>query len=197
VCVLDKGKIIILNGASSSGKTSIANHLKELLKEPTVYVSIDDFIGMFQEKYVRFFSDRRGEVENALIAEASTSIGDKIVSLMHSSVAGFSLVGYTVIVDHVITSEIHLMEVIKELKDYPVIFIGVQCPLDELERREKARGDRAVGLARDQYETVHKGKVYDFEIDTFNNRPIECAQMIKDFMEKCRVPMAFNQMRNE
>jgi chloramphenicol 3-O phosphotransferase len=48
-----------------------------------------------------------------------------------------------------------------------------------LEARERARGDRLIGLARWQLDRVHVGVAYDLEIDTTAASPLECARMIK------------------
>jgi len=42
----------------------------------------------------------------------------------------------------------------------------VHCPLEDLERREKARGDRNIGQAKKQLEYVHKAEIYDIEVNT-------------------------------
>ncbi|GGR32117.1 hypothetical protein GCM10008957_48420 [Deinococcus ruber] len=47
-----------------------------------------------------------------------------------------------------------------------VFYVGVHCPLPELERREWQRGDRGLGDARRDFETVHTFSGYDFEIDS-------------------------------
>jgi chloramphenicol 3-O phosphotransferase len=36
-----------------------------------------------------------------------------------------------------------------------------------------------IGLARRQYDRVHKGKSYDFEVDTASATPPKCAMLIK------------------
>src|SRR5262245_34244610 len=60
-----------------------------------------------------------------------------------------------------------------------VSFVGVFAPLDVLEARERQRGDRLIGLARWQYERVHKDEIYDLEIDASRATPLECATIIK------------------
>ena len=45
--------------------------------------------------------------------------------------------------------------------------------------RERSRGDRVVGLARWQYDRVHRGMTYDLEIDTSAADPPACATIIK------------------
>ncbi|HTI83134.1 MAG TPA: chloramphenicol phosphotransferase, partial [Acetobacteraceae bacterium] len=44
----------------------------------------------------------------------------------------------------------------------------------------RSRGDRARGLARWQYDRVHRGMTYDLEIDTTSTTPLENAQKIRD-----------------
>jgi hypothetical protein len=48
-----------------------------------------------------------------------------------------------------------LRECIAVLHEHPVLFVRVDCPLEELERREQQRGDRRLGQARTQFGTIH------------------------------------------
>ena len=48
-----------------------------------------------------------------------------------------------------------------------------------LEARERARGDRLIGLARRQFARIHKDMRYDFEVDTSLATPLDCAERIK------------------
>lgn len=65
------------------------------------------------------------------------------------------------------------------LKPFEVFMVDVFASLEILEARELQRGDRMIGLARWQYDGVHKDMRYDLEIDTSNITPVEGAQMIK------------------
>ena len=56
--------------------------------------------------------------------------------------------------------------------------VKVECPLDELEKREIARGDREIGLAKFQYENIHDGVIYDLNLNTLVNSPEQCAQQV-------------------
>ena len=49
---MSKGKIIFLNGTSSSGKTSIAKTLQEILDEAYMHVSVDTFLLMLPDQYL-------------------------------------------------------------------------------------------------------------------------------------------------
>jgi len=52
------------------------------------------------------------------------------------------------------------------LKDFNVLWIGINAPLNVLEEREQSRGDRMQGSARAQYFQVHRHMQYDFEFET-------------------------------
>jgi chloramphenicol 3-O phosphotransferase len=65
------------------------------------------------------------------------------------------------------------------LGDFELFRVGVFAPLDVLETRERERGDRLIGLARWQYDRVHKGMRYDLEIDASRATPMACAERIK------------------
>lgn len=61
-----------------------------------------------------------------------------------------------------------------------VHLVGLFAPLTVLEARERARGDRAIGLARWQYDKAHRGMEYDLELDTVDMTPRQVAQSIRD-----------------
>lgn len=65
------------------------------------------------------------------------------------------------------------------LSGFAVFSVGVFAPLDMLEARESARADRLPGLARWQFERVHRGIRYDIEVDTSILTAQECALRIQ------------------
>ena len=76
-----------------------------------------------------------------------------------------------------------------------MIFVGVKCPVEELERRELARGDRHVGFARWQFERVHRFGACDFEIDTSVNTPGACAETLAGLWRSGLKGEAFARLR--
>jgi chloramphenicol 3-O phosphotransferase len=171
--VLKQGKIIILNGTSSSGKTTLAKSLEQVLDEPYVYVSLDDLLEPVTNLY---FANLPPSKE---MGKAGQMIVPKVASLMLHTISALALLGQNIIVDHVMIDKGSMMEWIETLSCYPVTFVGVQCPLEELEFRELARGDRSVGLAKSQIDNIHANKDYDLTVDTFKYDPIECAIQVK------------------
>jgi chloramphenicol 3-O phosphotransferase len=59
-----------------------------------------------------------------------------------------------------------------------VLWVGVRCAPEIAAGRELARGDRAVGMAAQQAEQVHRGVTYDLEIDTAHTESVDCARTI-------------------
>lgn len=94
-------------------------------------------------------------------------------------------------------SRVWLEECLESLTEYEVYFVGVKCPLEELERRELARGDRQVGFAKWQFERVHQYGEYDLELDTLACTPEECALQLKALMLSGNTPNAFDRLRRE
>ncbi|WP_430132674.1 phosphotransferase-like protein [Paenibacillus lautus] len=70
--------------------------------------------------------------------------------------------------------------------------MGVHCPTTELERREKERGDRRIGLSRSQLDFVHKEEIYDIEVDTFTNGLENCVERIVEKVQEKDFPKAWS-----
>ncbi len=169
---MKNGKIIFLNGTSSSGKTSIAKELQQILEEPYLLVSIDNFISMLPQKYLN--GEDPKTFKKAIF---------KIIPGMHHSISALASAGNNIIVDHVLEQKEWLKECVNALSDFQVLFVGVRCPLEELEQREHKRRNRKKGMARFQYDLVHSHNIYDIEVDTFKYKPLECARKIKDVLK--------------
>ena len=59
------------------------------------------------------------------------------------------------------------IDLVTLLRHHSVFFVGVHCEINELERRERLRGDRKVGEGRLHLEDgVHTWGRYDIEVDT-------------------------------
>jgi chloramphenicol 3-O phosphotransferase len=169
------GHVILLNGTSSSGKTTIARALQEKLREPYMYVSIDDFFHLYPE---RFLNPTSREEANAL-----ARLIPAVVSGFHRSIASIAQSGNNIIVDHVLQEQEWLKECIESWLGFDVLFVGVKCPLEIVEEREKERGDRNVGTARYQFERVHSHGLYDLEIDTSILSVEECIERIMELID--------------
>ncbi|MFF4341230.1 chloramphenicol phosphotransferase CPT family protein [Kitasatospora sp. NPDC001540] len=179
---MTSGRIIFLNGTSSSGKSSIARELLEILDDGVFFhLAVDGFNAMRTKRELG-----AAELDAAL---RRTRAG------FHRSIAAMAAAGNDLVVDHVLSEPWRLLDCLAVLRPEDVLFVGVHCPVDELTRRELARGDRPPGLAAHQYDLVHRHGDYDLECDTGTATPRECAQRIKDFLPHRPTPTAFTRLR--
>ena len=174
------GRIVLLNGASSSGKSSLARELLEVFDEPWFHMPVDAFNAMRAHKDLP-----RLELDAILMR---TRQG------YHRAVAGMTRAGNSVVADHVLSEPWRLADILEQWGGLDVTTVGVHCSLDELNRRESARGDRELGAAECQLYVVHAGVQYDCEIDTSQRSAQECAIEIKQVMESRPRPGAFDRM---
>ncbi|MFE9552514.1 chloramphenicol phosphotransferase CPT family protein [Streptomyces sp. NPDC006703] len=180
---MTSGRIIFLNGTSSSGKSSIARELLDVLDDGVFFhLAVDSFNAMRSSK-------RELGAEELDAALRRTRMG------FHRSIAAMAEVGNDIVVDHVLSEPWRLLDCLTVLPPEDVLFVGVHCQPDELARRELARGDRPPGLAAHQYELVHVHEDYDLECETSTAGSRECAQRIKEFLPHRPSPTAFTRLR--
>jgi chloramphenicol 3-O phosphotransferase len=189
------GNIIYLNGTSSAGKSSLAAALQALLPAPYLHVGLDRFNGMFPPQYVAvqpFDQAVPPQAHEGLVLFHDTQDGrlrlephhgpawERLADGFRQSIRALALTGNNLIVDDVLTRRDALLETVVALAGLPALFIKVACPVDELERREQARGDRLLGLARWQHEQMADWAEaeYDLVVDTSRHGPDECARQV-------------------
>ncbi|WP_410785249.1 chloramphenicol phosphotransferase CPT family protein [Kribbella sp. C-35] len=174
------GRLIFLNGTSSSGKSSIANELLGSLDGTWFHLAIDQF--------------HRIRARREMSDEAFLSVFQRTVLGFHRAVAGMASAGNDVVVDHILGERWRLADCLAVFDGLPVLFVGVRCSLPELERRERERGNRTIGRAAVQFPIVHEHGVYDVEVESDRHTPAECAEMIRDRLD-AGPPTAFNRLR--
>ena len=183
---MKKGNVIFLNGTSSSGKTTIAKALQEELAEPYMYGSVDDFFHLYPEKFLSPTSREEAVVLARLVPA--------VVSGFHRSVAALAHSGNNILVDHVLQEEGWLKECVENWQGLDVLFVGVRCPLEAAEQREKERGDRNLGTARYQFNRVHAHDLYDIEVDTSTSNVDECVSRIMELINHRPTRYAFQEL---
>ena len=178
--------IIFLNGVSSSGKTTIAKELQSILDSSYIHLSFDDFLKMAPQRFLEAEGIIWDEtpLDNIIPQVTPPTTYYALASGFHHAVAAFAERGNNVIVDHVLKEKWWAVECQALFKPFNTIFVGVHCPIEQLEIREKERGDRPVGLARFQLKTVHLHITYQVEVDTYLNSPQECATKIWQYLAK-------------
>ena len=182
-CNLDRtARIVLLNGVGSAGKSSIAKALQAITRDVFLHVQMDAFFDMLPAASighpdgVTFETIQDGEHPSVVIR--SGSVAQRAFRGMRHAVAAMAAQGNDLIVDEVLLGETWT-EYVRLLEPFQVFLVGVHARLETLEAREKARGDRLIGLARWQFDRVHNGMVYDLQLDTDDASPAECALAIK------------------
>ncbi len=130
------GNVIILDGGSSVGKTSIIEHLAPLLGPSYKQVAIDNFVNqVFQERKDLRLPD---EVFFEKMRQQTCKMYDEIIKLTSE--------GKNVLVDTLlagIDGEKTIACSLEKLKDLSATLILVHCPLEELSKRIEARNKKA------------------------------------------------------
>ena len=145
-------QVILLNGPSSSGKSTLAGELQALIKarkaEDYQVVSIDDF--METDPMETMYEDDVWAIAGDLC--------DWALDILAS--------GSGVIIDHVITSERIFRQLKEMLYAYPLRTVHITCPPEILAERERARGDRCPGSAAASAQYLYPRDGYDLTVDT-------------------------------
>ncbi|MEP9384611.1 chloramphenicol phosphotransferase CPT family protein [Nocardioides cheoyonin] len=177
-----RGRVILLNGASSSGKGSIGRALQRVLPDPWFHFPVDALGAMRSTEHSRVLDE--AEVRAML---RRTRMG------YHRAVAALVSVGNDVIMDYPLSEPWRLDDLLDVLDGYDVTVIDVRCSPEELDRRETARGDRPVGLARSQSVFRHGDR--DITVDTTSASPKDCAASIVAQLPALGPDKAFDRLR--
>lgn len=174
--------MIVLNGVGSVGKSSTAKALQRLADQAFLHVQGDAFLDMIPPQtwgkpegivFRQFEENGFPSIEIEMGIELT-----RLMDGMRASVAALAKSGNNCIVDDVMLTPSAQQSYVVECRNIPLQFVALHAPLEILEKRERDRGDRVIGLARWQYERVHRGIEYDFEIDTSASDPETIARSI-------------------
>ncbi|HEY1426535.1 MAG TPA: AAA family ATPase [Caulobacteraceae bacterium] len=176
-------RVVQLNGVSSVGKGSVAKALQRIAARPMLHVEMDAFLemmppGSFGDPQGYVFETRQ-EAGKPVTAITSGPILQTAMRAMRAAVAAMADAGADLVVDEVIWEAADLDDYRRRLAGHDFHVVGLRAPLEVIERREQARGDRTLGLARWQYDKVHAGMAYDLELDTSDATPEALAGQIK------------------
>jgi chloramphenicol 3-O phosphotransferase len=138
------GRIIFLNGASSTGKSTLAKAMQQALPEPFLHVSPDHLVasGMLPAR-----RDREGPVA------WRQQMRPRCFDGVHRCLPALAAAGNDLIAEHIIEFRALREDLARLLEGLDVFLAGVHCDLAEINRRERSRGDRRTGEGRSHLET--------------------------------------------
>jgi chloramphenicol 3-O phosphotransferase len=178
-----EGNIILVNGASSSGKSTLSKALQEKLEQPFWHYSIDHLLAANILPHARIKSNEF----------LWSDMRPQFFAGFHHSLPALAKAGNNLIVEHIVETKAWMNLLLELLEPFDVFFVGVHCPLFELERREIERGNRRIGEARQDFEIVHTFGLYDLEIDAKNNSDANVETVISAWKTR-KQPSAFQTM---
>jgi len=195
------GQIVILNGTPRSGKSSIATVIQNTFEGVWMNLGVDRFKQMIPERYQPGIGlrpgDERPDLEPLIVI---------LYHAMYEAIAQHSRLGLNVVVDvghhdaYSVPRGI-LPNCAQLLQGLPVLFVGVHCPLGVVMERRRATWhvDNPVGVSVPNavslwQQAVHVPGIYDLEVDTSVLSSEECADVIRQRLEKSPPPSAFQRL---
>jgi chloramphenicol 3-O phosphotransferase len=184
------GDLIILNGPSSAGKSSVVREMQKLWPRPLYAVGVDTVLTGWPEGFFLDHneSDPMKETEALRIVAGLgpapswvPKLSDTFLAISRHALKSWATMnqdGIDVVIDHCIIEPTEREQAQGLLVG--AFWVGVTCDFEELIRREAVRGDRYVGFASGTSAVVHQGMNYDMVIDTTSTPPEELAQQIFD-----------------
>ena len=163
--------VVVLNGASSSGTSSIAAALASTMPRPFLRFGVDNLVDALPAA---------GGIEFGVAGEVA--VDGRFRGFEHAWYRGLAAIardGVGVIVDEVFLAGAEGQSRLAEALDgLAVCWVGVRCDAAVAAVREATREDRVTGMATAQADVVHQGVRYDLEVDTTNQSPAEAAAVI-------------------
>jgi len=162
-----RGIIVVLNGPSSAGKTTLARAVRDLRGPNAAALSIDQLYPSI-----------------APAQSVDWPLFRALTEATFAAATAFARASLDVIVDTVFERSECLETARRMLAGHTYYLVAVTCPPEVLEQREMARGDRRRGLARGQHQRVLHGATYDLHIDTHLMSLKTCVDLIAGLLER-------------
>lgn len=171
-------QVIVLNGGSSSGKSSIARALQDVL--PGLWLTFGTDI------LAEALPGRGDDPRSGLVLEPDGTVTVQpefraVEEIWYQGLAVMASRGVRLILDEVFLAGGAGQQRLRALLGgLDVLWAGVRCDPLVAASREAARPDRIRGMAVGQAVVVHAGVVYDVEVDTTDCPAVACAHRIAE-----------------
>ncbi len=189
------GTILILNGPSAAGKSSIQKEFQQLML-PNLWIKLGidtlfdtpmpnitpENMNFWQSKNpIRWVKVTQDVDQNTIITLLIGEQGEQVAYGMNSAIAEYAKNGCNIIVDYIAYKKEWLDDLRRKLTDIKTYWVKVNIPLSVLEEREATRGTSPKGHARSHYTTVFWDLHYDLEVNTGTENAREIAKKIRDY----------------
>ena len=187
------GQVVVLNGTSSAGKSSIAaafQAARARAGECWLIVGLDDFLAKLPGEWVEVGAWAGPRAAEGIRLEADGDratfrfgeVGRRLMHAYRRSVREAARAGLNVVVDEVSLEEPDWRDWCDALDGLDPVWVAVRCDVEVAVRRESERGDRAIGLVRGQADAVHRFPDYELELDTTATPAEEIARRLDAYL---------------
>jgi len=173
-----RGKVLFLQGPSSAGKSTLASALQTSLEEYWWMLEADDITRMQPTAERSSWWEPTPEERPHPSWDAGLRL-ERWYAGYFQCLAAIAKTGSNVIAVGGWLQTSWLRHLADTLEGIDALCVGVYCPLEEIERREIARGDRRPGYGRSQYDLVHMHAPYDAAVDMFAQTTAEAISVIE------------------
>jgi chloramphenicol 3-O phosphotransferase len=196
------GRIVILNGAPRSGKSSIATAMQARLDGVWINFGVDALMQMTPEALRPGIGLRPGGERPDLEPVVLRLYGALFDSIAAQARAGIDVVADLGIHDDYSRPLGILSDAVRRLSGLPVLFVGVTAPIETIMARRNAdpqNGLYAAGAevsppVRRWQDAPHAHGVYDLLIDTSQLSPQTAAAEIERALANWPAPSAFERL---
>lgn len=171
-------QVIVLNGGSSSGKSSIARAVQEILPRPWLTFGVDVLIdalpGRGEDPRCGLVLEPNGTVTVRPEFRALEDIWCRgLVSMARDGVVSMARDGVLLILEEVLLAGAAGQRRLRATSDgLDVLWVGVHCDPVVAAAREEGRPDRVRVMAMMQAVAVHAGAAYALEVDTTDHSAV-------------------------
>lgn len=190
------GKVIVLNGPSAAGKTSIQKEFQKLMMpdlwiklgidnlfdNPMPEINLENLQFWQSKNPIRWVETEQDSEGNSVITLFTGEQGERVAYGMNSAIAEYAKSGCNCIVDYIAYKKEWLDDLRYKLKNIKTYWVKVSLPLAVLEERETARGTSPKGHARSHYDTVFWDVKYDIEVNSDKESAREIAQRLRNYV---------------
>jgi chloramphenicol 3-O phosphotransferase len=197
------GNVILLNGCSSAGKTTLALELQRLSEIPYQYIALDQFRdglppclrglnsppGSPGSLGLNVIPERKDGMNKTYIHFGE--VGKNVLRTMRRTVADLAAWGCSVVVDDILLEREFLIDYARVLDTSKTWLVAVRCDIDIVRTRESTRPGRFPGTADSHYDSIHEhGIPYDIEVNTSHNNPSELALEVLNGLKTTPIGLA-------
>jgi chloramphenicol 3-O phosphotransferase len=201
---MQPGRIVILNGAPRSGKTSIARAVQAHVAGTWMNLGVDVAMAATPEKRLPGIGLRPGGERPDLEGFVAAGYAALFAAIAAHSRAGLDVVGDFGLHDDYARPLGILDKAVAMLAGLPVLFVGIRCSLETIMQRRNAdsrggyyaAGDTVPPPVLRWQQAVHVPGVYDLDIDTDTLTPKAAAERIGAMLAAPPRPSAFEKLAN-